>query len=133
MTSPEVRRIARENARLIGYRCRSCGWISFPERKRVCKGCRAAPAEFQEIHLKPYGRVLSYVVQYRLPEGFQTPLPLAVVELDDGLRVYGHLIECVPDEIEVGMGVEAELRVMYEENGERVYSYKFRPRRATPP
>lgn len=130
MTSPQVWRIARENARLIGYKCVNCGWVSFPEKKRTCKRCRAAPAEFQGIHMKPTGCVLSYVIQHRLPEGFQTPLPVAVVELDDGARVYGHLIECRLEEIEVGMRVEAELRVMYEESGQRVYSHKFRPRRA---
>jgi uncharacterized OB-fold protein len=129
MSTPEGWRIARENALLLGYRCKSCGWISFPERKRVCKRCRAAPAEFDEIQLRPYGRVLSYVVQYRLPQGFETPLPLAIVELEDGVRVYAQLVECSPEEIEVGVEVEAELRVMYEESGARVYSYKFRPRR----
>ena len=128
MTAPEVWRIARENARLVGYRCTQCGWVAFPERKRVCKRCRAAPADFEEVKLKPHGRVLSYVVQHRLPAGFETPLPLAVVELADGPRVYGHLVECAPEDVEVGMEVEADLRVMYEENGARVYSYKFRPR-----
>jgi len=128
MTSPEVWRITKENARLIGYRCQSCGWISFPERKRVCKGCRAAPARFEELKLAPHGRVLSYVVQQRLPEGFETPLPLALVELEDGVRVYGQLVDCAPEEVKVGLEVEAELRVMYQEGGARVYSYKFRPR-----
>lgn len=128
MTSPAVWRIARENARLLGYKCQSCGFISFPERKRVCKGCRAAPAEFQEIELKPHGRVLSYVVQHRLPEGFETPLPLALVELEDGVRVYGQLVDCTPDDVVIGTEVEAELRIMYQEGGARVYSYKFRPR-----
>ena len=128
MTAPETWRIARENARLVGYRCTSCGWIAFPERKKVCKRCRKAPADFEEVSLKPYGRVLAYVVQHRLPKGFETPLPVAVVELEDGLRVYGHLAECAPEDVKVGMEVEADLRVMYEENGVRVYSYKFRPR-----
>ncbi len=131
MTSPQVWRIARENAGLISYKCVNCGWVSFPEKKRTCKRCRAAPAEFQEIHMKPTGRVLSYVIQHRLPEGFQIPLPVAVIEFDDGARVYGQLIECRSDEIEVGMRVEAELRVMYEEGGQRVYSHKFRPRRVS--
>jgi uncharacterized OB-fold protein len=129
MTSPLVWRIGRENAQLIGYRCRSCGWVSFPERKKTCKRCGAAPAEFHEIHMKPYGKIVSFVIQHRLPEGFQTPLPIAVVELEEGARVYGEIIECVPDAVKMGMEVEAELRVMYEEDGLNVYSYKFRPRR----
>ncbi len=77
----------------------------------------------------PYGKVISFVVQHRLPESFETPLPVAVVELEEGARVYGEIIECSPEDVKMGMEVEAELRVMYEEDGLSVYSYKFRPRR----
>jgi uncharacterized OB-fold protein len=130
MNSPLVWRIAKENAQFVAYRCKSCGWVSFPERKRICKYCRAAPAEFEELQMKPYGKIISFVIQHRLPEGFQTPLPIAVVELEEGARVYGEILECSPEEVKMGMEVEAELRVMYQENGLNVYSYKFRPRRS---
>ncbi|OGF52667.1 MAG: hypothetical protein A2Z21_10205 [Candidatus Fraserbacteria bacterium RBG_16_55_9] len=131
MTSPLVWRISRESARLIGYKCTSCGWVSFPERKRTCKRCGAAPAEFEELQMKPFGKIISFVIQHRLPEGFQTPLPLAVVEFDEGARVYGEIIDCRPEEVQVGLEVEADLRVMYEENGLDIYSYKFKPRRGS--
>ena len=129
MTNPLVWRIGRENAQLISYKCKSCGWVSFPECKRTCKRCGAAPAEFEEIEMKPYGKIISFVVQHRLPEDFQTPLPVAVVEFQEGARVYGEIIECKPEDVHVGMAVEADLRVMYEENELNVYSYKFKPRR----
>ena len=132
MTSPLVWRLDRENARLIGYQCKACGWVSFPERKKTCKRCGAAPAEFEELQMKPYAKVVSFVIQHRLPEGFQTPLPLAVVEFEEGARVYGQIIECRPEDVRVGLEVEAELRVMYEENELGVYSYKFKPRRGSP-
>lgn len=132
MTSPLVWRIGRENAQLIGYKCKACGWVSFPERKKTCKRCGAAPTDFEEILIKPYGKVISFVVQHRLPEGFQTPMPVAVVEFEEGARVYGEIIECQPGEVRVGMAVEADLRVMYEENGLDIYSYKFKPQRGLP-
>lgn len=129
MTSPLTWRIAKENAQLVAYRCKSCGWVSFPEKKKICKRCGAAPAPFEEIRMKPYGKIISFVVQHRLPGGFRTPLPIAVVEFEEGARVYGEIIECSPEDVQIGMEVEAELRVMYEEDGLNVYSYKFRPRR----
>lgn len=131
MTSPLTWRVARENAQLVAYKCKVCGWVSFPERKKTCKRCGMAPAQFEEIRMKPYGKIVSFVVQHRLPEGFETPLPVAVVEFEEGARVYGEIIECKPEDVQIGMGVEAELRVMYEENGLNVYSYKFKPLRSS--
>jgi uncharacterized OB-fold protein len=128
MHKPPTWRIARENARLIGYQCQQCGFVEFPELRRICKRCRRA-SEFVEIALRPYGKVISYVVQHRLPEGFETPLPLAVVDLEGGARVYGQMTECKPEELQVGLAVEAELRVFYDDDGLHIYSYKFRPRR----
>jgi uncharacterized OB-fold protein len=128
MHKPPHWRIARENARLIGYQCKTCGFVEFPEPRKICKRCRKT-SEFSEIQMKPYGKVVSFVVQHRLPEGFETPLPLAVVDLEEGARVYGHMTECKTDAMSVGMKVEAEYRVFYDDEGLPIYSYKFRPRR----
>lgn len=126
MHTPPVWRVARENARLVGYRCRRCGFIEFPEPRKTCKRCRA-PSEFEVIQMSTRGRVVSFVVQHRLPEGFETPLPLAVIDLEDGARVYGQIVECKPEDLKVGLEVEAEFRVFYDDAGLRIYSYKFRP------
>lgn len=124
-------REARQNGRLIGFRCVACGYVSFPERKRTCKRCGAAPAEFEEVQMKPHGQVVSYVIQERLPAGFQTPLPLAVIDLEDGARVVGMIAECAREQLHIGMAVEADLRVLYEDEGFVVHSYKFVPRRSS--
>ncbi len=130
MTTPHQWRLLEANAKLIGYRCPECHWVAFPERKRACKRCGSAPVEMEEFQMKPVGRVISFVVQHRLPEGFETPLPLAIIELEEGARMAGHLIDCKPEELRVGFEVEAEYRQMFEENGLTGYSYKFRPRRS---
>jgi hypothetical protein len=130
MHTPPTWRISRANARLIGYKCKQCGFVEFPEPRRTCKACRA-PAEFEEIQMFPRGKIVSFVVQHRLPEGFETPLPLAVIDLENGARVYGQIIECTPEELKVGLEVEAEFRVFYDDQGLSVYSYKFRPTRRT--
>ena len=84
----------------------------------------------EAFKMKPVGKIISYVVQHRLPDGFETPLPLAIIELEEGARMAGHLIECDPEALHVGFEVEAEYRAMYEENGLATHSYKFRPRRS---
>lgn len=125
MHTPSAWRVARENAQLIGYRCRRCGFVEFPEPRKICKRCRI-PTEFEKTQMSPRGKLVSFVVQHRLPEGFETPLPLAVIDLADGARVYGQIIECKPEELQVGLEVEAEFRVFYDDQGLHVYSYKFR-------
>lgn len=126
MIKPPLWRIARENARLIGYRCKRCGFVSFPEPRKTCKRCRV-PSELEAIQMSLYGKVVSFVIQHRLPEGFQTPLPLAVIDLEDGARVYGHMTDCKPEELKVGLEVVADFRVAFEDEGLGVYSYKFKP------
>ncbi len=126
MHTPPTWRTAHENARLIGYKCQKCGFVEFPEPRRTCKICRA-PSEFEQVQMSRRGTIVAFVVQHRLPEGFETPLPLAVIDLENGARVYGQIIECKPEELKVGLEVEAELRVFYDDNGLSVYSYKFRP------
>lgn len=130
MHTPPTWRISRANARLIGYKCQQCGFVEFPEARRTCKVCRV-PVEFAEVQMGWRGQVVSFVVQHRLPEGFETPLPLAVIDLENGARVYGQIIECKPEEWKVGLEVEAEFRVFYDDQGLSVYSYKFRPTRRT--
>ncbi len=126
MMKPPLWRIARENARLIGYRCKKCGFVNFPEPRQTCRRCRA-PSEFEGVQMSPYGKIVSFVIQHRLPEGFQTPLPLAVVDLEGGARVYGHLTDCKPEEVKVGLEVVADFRVAFEDEGLGIYSYKFKP------
>jgi len=126
MIKPPIWRIARENARLIGYKCKRCGFVNFPEPPKTCKRCRT-PSEFEEVQMGPHGKIVSFVIQHRLPAGFETPLPLAVIEFEDGARVYGHLTECRPEELKVGLEVIADFRVAFEDEGLGVYSYKFKP------
>lgn len=128
MIKPPLWRIARENAQLIGYRCKKCSFVTFPEPRKTCKRCRA-PSDFEEVPIGPYGRVVSFVIQHRLPEAFQTPLPLAVIDLEGDARVYGHLADCKPEELKVGLQVIADFRVVFEDEGLGVYSYKFKPMR----
>jgi len=55
------------------------------------------------------------------------PYPIAIVELDEGLRIMAQLTECDPEEVKIGMEVEATLRKVYEDEDVIRYGIKFKP------
>ncbi len=136
MSGIRYTRDRRQNHRLVAFECRDCGWVSYPERRRTCKRCGTAPAEFEEVQLAERGEVQTYVVQARLPEEFETPQPVAVVDVPqaDGegepARVYGLLTETDGEDLEVGREVEARFRELFTVGERPVYSFKFAPPRA---
>lgn len=136
MSGTRYARDRRQNERLVAFECQDCGWVSYPEQRRTCKRCGAAPAEFEEVQLADRGEVLTYVVQARLPEEFETPQPLAIVDVPqaDGegepARVYGILTETTGDELAVGVTVEARFRELFTIDERPVHSFKFATPRA---
>lgn len=128
MNEPPYWRNRNANERLAATECSTCGYVSFPERRQVCKRCGERGA-FSDVQLAERGVVQSYVVQNRLPDAFETPLPLAVLDVpqqnDEGepARVYGLFTGTDPAEIEIGM--EAVFRELFDVDGLPVHSFKF--------
>lgn len=126
-------RTRAQDQRLEGYECPECGWVSFPEQKRTCKRCGAADVSFKPVQLAREGTIQSFVVQSRLPEDFESPQHLAIVDLPqaegDGepARVFGLLVET--DQLSVGDRVVPRFREMFTSNNMPIHSYKFGPPR----
>jgi uncharacterized OB-fold protein len=101
---------ATAGGRLAMCRCQSCRlWLQPPlERCRRCQG----EAGFEEV--TGAGVVYSFIVvrQPSVP-GYLDDLPyvVALVELDEqpGLRLPARLVEIQPEDVKVGMRVEARL------------------------
>lgn len=133
MHEPPYVRDRDANERLRAWECGDCGFVSFPERREVCKRCGSHP-EWSETRLQERGTVQSYVVQQRLPDEFETPLPLAVMDVPqesggEPARVYGLFTETDPEHVEIGMEATADFRRIFEVSGLPVHSFKFkRPR-----
>ena len=96
---------AREH-RLLIQRCASCGVLRHPPRPR-CDRCGSY--EWNVVDATGRGTVYSYVVNHQpqLP-AFDYPLPIALVELEEGTRLVADLVGIEPDEIRIGMPVVVE-------------------------
>jgi len=126
MVTPPVWRDLKQNYTMQGYKCKECGFISFPRKRRICLKCGKI-TESEEVELGRRGKVRTYVVQYYLPAEFETPLPMAVVDLEGGGRIYAMVTECKPEEMKVGMDVELDFREILTVDEDRIYSYKCKP------
>lgn len=122
---PEFWRMAEEISQLIGAKCKKCGKINFPRRK-ICSFC-GAQESFDEVKISRRGTIHTYIVAHAMPSGIETPVPLAVVDTDDGARLVGFVTECEPNEIKWDMPVEIVLRRIGEQDGRINYGFKFRP------
>ena len=66
----------------------------------------------------------TFVINHTMPPPFEAPLPLAVVDLDDGARV---MLQGMPEdasEMAIGDKVRLELRRYALERGAPVYGFK---------
>jgi uncharacterized OB-fold protein len=89
--------------------CNACASLRFPPGP-TCPDCGA----FDRGHVVASGRgtVFSYVVHRHPPvPGKELPIVLVLVELEEGLRMLGELVDVPDDEIadvEVGMAVQVD-------------------------
>lgn len=114
--------------RLEGVRCKDCGHVTIPDGK-VCPACGSRNIE--RIKLPRKGKVLNYSVIWNAPRGYEyyTPYVVALIELEDGTRIFSQLTDVNPEEVKEGMEVEMVIRKtrVSGESGLIAYSYKFRP------
>lgn len=106
-------------------KCGECGRIDDPTAER-CYYCGAD--DLEAVTLSTEGTVLTVVVQHHLPEEFDTPLPLAIVETPEGGNLLGQFVAVEdPYGIDIGDDVAVEIRRFTREDGEVLYEPKFRP------
>lgn len=127
MQIPRYWRLSPQRYGLVGEVCESCGEKLFPPRD-VCPVC-------QQPASKPFtfsgrGKVYSYSVVRRAPEGYEkfVPYTVALVRLEEGPLVTAQLTDVDNEEVKIGMEVEMVTRRLREEGEEGliIYGYKFR-------
>lgn len=92
--------------RLLIQHCTSCGTLRHPPLP-ACATCGSF--EWDTIEASGRGTLYSYVVvHYPQVPAFEYPLPIGLVELEEGTRVVANIGGVEPDAIEVGMALRAE-------------------------
>ena len=102
----------RDHKRLRGTRCASCNRVYMPPRS-ICPSCLARLQDW--VDLSPTGTLLTYtIVNYTYSTYYQpmeAPYPLGIIRLDGADTGMCHFLgEVVPEDIKIGMRVEAVFR-----------------------
>ena len=88
-------------------KCGACGELRHPPGP-MCPACGATQPDY--VVARGTGTVYSYVVHRHPPvPGRELPILLALVELDEGVRMVGELLGVSDAEVEIGMPVEVSL------------------------
>ncbi|OGA57629.1 MAG: hypothetical protein A3G81_03895 [Betaproteobacteria bacterium RIFCSPLOWO2_12_FULL_65_14] len=105
-------------------RCADCGTARFPP-SGMCPHCRSSRREW--ITASGRGTVFSWiVVRHPVPKEMyagEVPYVVALVELEEGVRMPTNIVGCEPGAIRAGMPVE----VVFEDVSADVTLPRFRP------
>jgi uncharacterized OB-fold protein len=107
---------------LLLPRCNRCDSVIWYPRT-FCSVC--ASLDVTWFAATGRGTVYSFTVIRRPapPYDRSAPFVVAYVELAEGPRILTNIVECAPDEVEIGMDVE----VVFHDTGEGRALYRFRP------
>jgi len=112
----------KQDVRLYGSRCAACGTVQYP-MAHVCIKCRVQE-RMEDVRLVRRGTVFTYTVDHLTPS-LEHPLPMAVVDVDGGGRLYLQVADA--DHIEIGALVALTYRRLHEGGGNHNYYWKARP------
>jgi uncharacterized OB-fold protein/acyl dehydratase len=94
-------------------RCADCGTLRHPPGP-MCPSCHSVKREFAVASGR--GEVHSYVVHHHPPvPGRTPPFVVAVVELEEGVRIVGNVNGCPPEDVTIGMPVKLVFERMDDE------------------
>lgn len=109
--------------RLPLQKCQDCGaYQTFP--RIVCYRCLSERLDWVEASGR--GVVYSFSTLYRPPApefADDIPYTVALVELEEGVRMMSNIVDCAPESVEIGMDV----RVVFDNVTPDIALPKFRP------
>ncbi len=103
-------------------KCRACGRHYFYPRD-FCPSCFSFDVEWTKVRGR--GLVYSFTVCHRPAPGFENDVPynIALVELDEGVRLMSTIVDCPLEDLRIGMAVE----VVFDDVTAEVTLPRFRP------
>jgi hydroxymethylglutaryl-CoA synthase len=116
----------KQDIRLYGSRCPACGTVQFPIAK-VCIKCKAREG-LSEHKLRKQGTIFTFTIDH-LIANIEHPLPMAVIDLDGGGRLYLQVTDIAEKDVEIGRPMTLTFRRLHEGGGNHNYFWKARPLR----
>lgn len=118
----------RERYNLLGVHCEVCNESFFPTRK-ICPNCRRK-GKLSEKAMPRTGKIYSFTLVTGAPVGFEyeTPYFLAIIELDNGVKILSQVVDSDAEKVKIGQPVKAVFRRI-QSGGEEdaiAYGYKFK-------
>jgi uncharacterized protein len=90
--------------------CADCGLLRHPPGP-MCPHCRSTGRSYAVASGE--GTLYSYVVHHHPPvPGRETPFVVGVVELPEGVRIVGNVVDCPLEEVGIGMSLRVTYRPM---------------------
>jgi uncharacterized OB-fold protein len=87
-------------------RCNACGALRFPPGP-ACQSCDAY--DRGHVVAAGTGTVFSYVVHRHPPvPGKELPIVIALIDLDEGVRMVGEVVDVPAEEIAIGMRLRVD-------------------------
>ena len=121
-------RLYESRYNLVGNKCLVCGEFFYPS-KIVCPNCRRRGI-LKRVVFSGKGKIYSYTIIRNAPRGFEkyAPYVVAIIELDEGPRVMGWIVDSKISDIKIGQRVSVVFRKIYEDGKEGLihYGFKFR-------
>jgi len=115
---------AAKEKRLLLPRCNHCGCFFFPPSQR-CRHCLSADTGWTES--RGTGRIYSFVVYHRAYHpAFEADIPyvVAIVELDEGVRLLSNIVAAPPENVRC----DARVRVTFEQrDGASIPMFELAP------
>ncbi len=96
-----------KNGKLLIQQCSDCNELRHPPSP-MCPKCRSL--NWDTVESSGKGFIYSFVVMHH-PElpAFDNPNPIGLIELEEGTRIVGKLTGIAPENLRVGIPVQAEI------------------------
>jgi len=127
-SAADINRMIPKRCRLQGSRCKNCGAL-FVTKRLICPDCKTG-TEFEPVEISGRGKVhtCTAVRIPLLPVLKRGSYAVGVVELEEGARAEGQIVDVELDDVKIGMEVESTVRKAREEYpGKVIYMYRFKP------
>ncbi len=128
MEPPKIWREKRGKYLAMGVECSDCMTKQFPFTEN-CTKCGSK--NVKKYKLATTGKVLYFSTVTQTTDEMMvcTPYLIAIIELADGIKVTGQIVDCNLSEAKEGMNVRMVFRVLARNGSEGLirYGYKFAP------